>query len=194
MIGIVDYGMGNLRSVLNGFRKIGARAKIISNEQEIEEADGIVLPGVGAFGDGMRNLSPIKDALVDSMRKKPFLGICLGMQLMFEESMESAEEKGFCLFPGRVRRFSGVRTPHMGWNGFKKVMECPLLKGMESGYVYFMHSYYVEQNGLTAAVTDYGASFSSIVCKDNVFLVQFHPEKSGEIGLRMLKNFVEMVE
>lgn len=199
MIAIVDYGMGNLRSVQKAFEKVGAPAIITRDPDFIMSASGLVLPGVGAFGlcmDGLRGFS-----LVGPIRRfiesgKPFLGICLGLQLLFEESMEFGPQEGLGILKGRTVRFSGpgLKVPHMGWNGVNVLKPSPLLEGIENGsYFYFVHSYFVEPVGDVAiCTTDYGGGFVSAVQKDNVYATQFHPEKSQQSGLRMLGNFTRL--
>lgn len=203
MIAIVDYGMGNLRSVQKGFERIGCRPEVTRNADKIASASGVVLPGVGAFNACMENLS--RFGLVDVireavLRKRPFLGICLGLQLLFTESEEFGPQKGLNLFPGRVVGFpagNGLKVPHMGWNRIEKKTESPFLDGISDGaYLYFVHSYYVvpEDLSVTATTTSYGISFASSIATGHLFACQFHPEKSQEIGLRILANFARFVE
>jgi glutamine amidotransferase len=201
MIAIIDYGMGNLRSVQKAFQKVGAEAVVTDECETIESARAVVLPGVGAFGDAMTNLR--SQGLVETIervveRGKPLFGICLGLQLFFEESEEMGLHRGLGLFPGRVRRFDvGLKVPHIGWNQVHIRCQSPLLDGLADGsYTYFVHSYYVEptEDDIILAVTDYGLDFASIVGRDNIFGIQFHPEKSQDVGLRILSNFVAMVE
>lgn len=204
MIAIIDYGMGNLRSVQKGFERIGAQATVTRDPDVIAGADGVVLPGVGAFGACMDNLRSY--GLVDVVRRvvergTPFLGICLGLQLLFEESEEFGPVRGLGLLRGRVVRFRerddpDFRIPHMGWNQIRARQEAPALRGIADGSaVYFVHSYYVEpaDPGLVAATTDYGGEFVSAVARDNLFACQFHPEKSQRIGLAILRNFADTV-
>lgn len=200
MIAIVDYGMGNLRSVQKALEREGFPAKITRDSAEVEVAGGIILPGVGAFRDAMANLTAggldraIKKAIAAG---KPFLGICLGLQLLFEESEEFGATRGLGIFPGRVRRISwGVKTPHMGWNQVHFIRESPLARGIPSGtHFYFVHSYYVEpaEEDLVAGVTDYGRVFPALVGRGKVWGIQFHPEKSSALGLKILQNFGELV-
>ncbi|MBI1992838.1 MAG: imidazole glycerol phosphate synthase subunit HisH [Deltaproteobacteria bacterium] len=203
MIAIVDYGMGNLRSVQKGLERVGCRAEVTRDVAQILRADGVVLPGVGAFSACMENLR--RFGLVEPMRrvvldKKPFLGICLGFQLLFSESEEFGPQKGLDLFPGRVVGFpqeNGLKVPHMGWNRIGKRKESPFLEGIADGaFVYFVHSYYVapEDESVIATTTEYGTRFVSSIATDNLFACQFHPEKSQEIGLRILANFARFVE
>ena len=201
MIAIVDYGMGNLRSVEKGFLKVGVDARIVSDRNAVEDARGVVLPGVGAFKDCIKNLTDadLTDAIIKSIRKgKPFLGICLGLQVLFSESEEFGFCKGLDIFRGKVTRFpeGGLKVPHMGWNNVRIVRRPPIVSGIDdNSYFYFVHSFYVapEDDGIVAGTTEYGASFTSMVWKDNVFASQFHPEKSQEVGLKMLKGFGEFV-
>jgi glutamine amidotransferase len=201
MIAIVDYGMGNLRSVEKGFLKVGVQAKITNNPELIKNADGVVLPGVGAFKDCMRELTNLQlvDAVVEAVKKnKPYLGICLGLQVLFSESNEFGKCRGLDIFRGKVLRFpeGKLKVPHMGWNELKIRKNNPLLDGIEDrSYFYFVHSFYVapEDDSLIATSTDYGTDFTSMVAKDNIYAVQFHPEKSQNIGLKLLKNFGKIV-
>jgi len=200
MITIIDYGMGNLRSVQKAFERVGAQAVVINNPEALQDADALVLPGVGAFGDAMTNLraaglvGPILSAVGEG---KPLLGICLGMQLLFEESEEMGCHQGLSLLPGRVRRFAeGLKVPHIGWNQIHIRRPCPLLTGVRDGsFAYFVHSYYADpaEEEIVVAVTDYGPGFASVVAQGRVFGIQFHPEKSQDVGLRILRNFVSLV-
>lgn len=203
MIAIIDYGMGNLRSVQKGLERVGFDAVVTRDLGQIESARGVVLPGVGAFSACMENLG--KFGLVEVIRetvrkKKPFLGICLGFQLLFSESEEFGQQKGLDLFPGRVIGFhadQNLKVPHMGWNRIEKKKDSPFLEGIASGaYVYFVHSFYVvpEDGSVTATTTDYGNSFVSSIATDRLFACQFHPEKSQELGLRILANFGRFVQ
>ncbi len=195
MIAIINYGTGNLKIIRNGFLKIGVDATITKDPYEIEKADTLILPGVGAFGRAMEHLKAYEDIIHDHINAgKPFLGVCLGLQLLFTESQESKGVKGLDVFKGEVVRLpEGLKIPHMGWNNLKIVNECPLFNGISNDYMYFVHSYYVkpEDEEIIAATTNYGIDVTAAVCKDNVFATQFHPEKSGEIGLNILKNFVK---
>jgi glutamine amidotransferase len=201
MIAIVDYGMGNLRSVEKGFLKVGVDARIVSDRKSVEDAKGVVLPGVGAFRDCIRNLTDadLTDAIIASVRKgKPFLGICLGLQVLFSESEEFGICRGLDLFRGRVVRFpeGGLKVPHMGWNTVKIERRPPAFDGIpDESYFYFVHSFYVapEESGIVAGTTEYGSRFTSMVWKDNILATQFHPEKSQELGLKILKGFGEFV-
>ena len=196
MIGIVDYGMGNLHSVLNAFLSLGKKAKIISRPQELKRMTSCVLPGVGAFGDAMNilNRSGMSQAIKEYIdTDRPFMGICLGFQLLFESSQESPKTKGLGIVKGRVVRFSGkIKIPHIGWNQLKIVNKNPLLKGIKNGsFVYFCHSYYVQpkENKVVIGKTNYSKDYASVIAKGNVFGIQFHPEKSQAIGLKILENF-----
>jgi glutamine amidotransferase len=196
---IVDYGLGNLRSVFRGLEKSGASPRITSDISEISAADGIVLPGVGAFRDGMEQLSAMRKAIIEAASSVPVLGICLGMQMLLEWSEEHGLHAGLSVIPGTVRRFprtAGYKIPHMGWNSLHIAMpDHPLMAGIPEGaYVYFDHSYYAEAAPLhTLTTTRYISSFASSVSQGNVHGVQFHPEKSGAIGLRILENFISLV-
>lgn len=202
MVAIVDYGMGNLRSVEKGFLRVGVDAKIVSDTKSIDDANAVVLPGVGAFKDCMRNLTDanLTGALVRAIQKgKPFLGICLGLQVLFSESEEFGICKGLDVFRGRVVRFSEgeLKVPHMGWNNVRIVRRPPILDGIpDESYFYFVHSFYVapQDKGIVATTTEYGSEFTSMVWKDNIFATQFHPEKSQELGLKILKGFGEFVK
>ena len=199
MIAIVDYGMGNLRSVQKGFERVGYAAEISNLPEVVERADHIVLPGVGAFGDAMSNLrereliEPIQESISEG---KPFLGICLGLQLLFAESEEMGSHKGLGLLPGKVRRFpEGERVPQIGWNQIHIRREVPLLEGVpEDSFFFFVHSYYVDpaDDGDRVAMTDYGIGYASIAGRDRAFGVQFHPEKSQDLGLKILQNFARL--
>jgi glutamine amidotransferase len=206
MITIIDYGMGNLRSVQKGFERLGFNARVTADPGDVERAGKLVLPGVGAFRDCMENLraggfvEPIKRHIEDG---RPFLGICLGLQLLFTESEEFGRHQGLGIIPGRVVRFpaemrqrgEALKVPHMGWNQIAVRREAPIFKGVADGSsVYFVHSYYVvpEDDGVVATVTDYGIPFCSSIWRDNVMATQFHPEKSQQVGLTILKNFGEM--
>ncbi|GCC11566.1 imidazole glycerol phosphate synthase subunit HisH 1 [archaeon] len=195
-IAIVDYGMGNLRSVYRAFEYAGARPVITSSVEEIEASDALILPGVGAFEDAMANLLPLREVIVDSAGKKPILGICLGLQLFFSESEESRlGESGLDIIKGKVVRLpKNVKIPHMGWNSIEIKKESRILEGIKDGeYFYFVHSYYaVPQEDVVVATTDYSVDVSAILEKGLVFATQFHPEKSGRAGLRIIKNFVEI--
>jgi glutamine amidotransferase len=201
MIAIIDYGMGNLRSVEKGFQKVGIDAVVITNPQAIDNAQAVVLPGVGAFRDCMRNLEQMSmtEPIVKSIQKgKPFLGICLGLQVLFTESEEFGICKGIGVLKGRVVKFqTGLKVPHMGWNNVKIVQRPPIFDGIhDESFFYFVHSFYVvpQDINVIATTTDYGVTFTSMVWKENIFATQFHPEKSQEIGLMVLKNFGDFVK
>ena len=195
---IVDYGMANLRSVQKAFEKVGHAAEISSDPNQVAEADKLVLPGVGAFRDAIARLreAGFVQPLVEHVRSgKPFLGICLGLQLLFTTSYEDGEHAGLDVFPGKVIRFPdlpGLKVPHMGWNQLQQQRACPLLAGVPDGaFTYFVHSYYAAPKDADAVVatTDYGVEFASVLWRDNLYATQFHPEKSQHWGLRILQNF-----
>lgn len=206
MIAIIDYGMGNLRSVQKGFEKVGAQAVVTADPRTLLEAEKVVLPGVGAFRDCMTNLEQagfVEPLLRMIAEGRPFLGICLGLQLLFTESEEFGSHKGLNVIPGRVLRFpEGMRdageelkVPHMGWNQINFKKQSRVFEGIDDGSnVYFVHSYYVkpDDDAIIAAETEYGIEFCSAIWKDNIVATQFHPEKSQDVGLRILKNFSEM--
>ncbi len=201
MIAVIDYGMGNLRSVEKGFLKVGVDAKVVSDPQSVNDADAVVLPGVGAFRDCMRNLDQMKliEPILKSIRKgKPYLGICLGLQMLFTESEEFGIYKGLDVLKGKVVRFQiDLKVPHMGWNTVRVLRRPPIFDEIDdNSYFYFVHSYYVlpYDDGITAGITDYGINFTSMVWKDNIVATQFHPEKSQETGLKILKNFGDFVK
>jgi len=201
-IAIVDYGMGNLRSVAKAFERLGAAAEVTRDPERIASAPGVVLPGVGAFGACMANLTSL--GLVQPVKQaigawRPFLGICLGMQLLFDESEEFGPVAGLGILRGRVVRFPpshDLKVPHMGWNAVRIARRAPALAGIDDGeYVYFVHSYYPvpADPAVVATTTGYGIEFASSVVRDNVFACQFHPEKSQRVGLRILENFIGVV-
>ncbi len=207
MIVIVDYGLGNLRSVQKGFARVGYEAEISDDPRALEKADGVVLPGVGAFGDCYDGLAdrglvdPVKEAALSG---RPFLGICVGLQLMFDGSEESPDSPGLGLIPGRVVRFpeareTGLKVPHMGWNKLIPTpgRDNPLLAGMsDTPYAYFVHSYYgqPEDDSYVLARCEYGKPFAAMVGRGNMFAVQFHPEKSQTDGLSILRAFGQLAE
>lgn len=201
MITIVDYGMGNLRSVQKALEKVGAQAVVTDDPALVRRADKVVLPGVGAFADAMHELSqrglvsPVLEA-IDS--GKPLLGICLGLQLLFQTSYEDGVHRGLGVFDGEVVRFQVPKqysVPHMGWNQIRIRRRAPILEGVDDGaYFYFVHSYYVVagRDDVVAATTDYPEPFCSMIWRDRLFATQFHPEKSQTIGLRVLENFANL--
>ena len=211
MIALIDYGISNLRSVQKAFAHLGVDVTLIDTPEQLAQADRLILPGVGAFRAGMAGLrargliEPIKQAVADG---KPLIGICLGMQLLFESSDELGDTVGLSLLPGHVTKIKlqddfhtsrttqyALKIPHMGWNQLDLVREHLLVRGVESGsYAYFVHSYavYPEQSDIVIATTEYGGPFASIVGRGNICGLQFHPEKSQAVGLRLLKNFLEM--
>ena len=197
-VAIVDYGMGNLRSVEKAFQHIGVCAAVTADPDRVADAQAVVVPGVGAFGKAMDNLAaagliePVKQAIQGG---KPFLGICLGLQILFTESEEFGPVAGLGMLPGRVVRFPAdpaLKVPHMGWNAVERRSPAPPLAGLMPGSMcYFVHSYYVapDQSEVIAATTDHGVTFASAVWRDNIFACQFHPEKSGATGLAVLEHF-----
>ncbi|MGE5381026.1 MAG: imidazole glycerol phosphate synthase subunit HisH [Methylocystaceae bacterium] len=200
MIAIIDYGMGNLRSVQKALSLLGYEAVITDQAEQVQAARGVILPGVGAFADAMQNLQTRgMDQVIREVIKadKPMLGICLGMQLLFSWSEENNGVAGLDIIKGKVRRLPpGMKIPHMGWNDWRVEREDAFLKGIEPGsHVYFVHSYYVDPNdeGIVLTRTEYTNWFPSIVGQGNLLATQFHPEKSGRVGMRLLKNFGELV-
>ncbi len=197
MITLIDYGMGNLKSLANAFESIGARVQFASTPKDIESATKLVFPGVGNFGKAVEQLK--KKGLDKAIKKSiqnntPFLGICLGLQLLFEKSREAPNSRGLGIFKGEVLKFKGVKVPHIGWNQIRIIKQNSLFKKVKSkSFAYFMHSFYAlpSEKKVVLAKTDYKIDFCSAVAKNNVFGVQFHPEKSGGIGLEILKNFIE---
>ena len=200
MIVIVDYGMGNLHSVSKALERMGYESAITSDRETILQADAIILPGVGAFGKAMYELTQrdlaavIKEA---ARRNKPVLGICLGMQLLFTSSDEHGYHQGLNLLPGHVVRFEGdYRIPHMGWNWLSFKHPHPLFQGLEEGHVYFAHSYHVQADNPedVIATTDYHQTVAAVVTRGNIYGMQFHPEKSGKLGLKLLERFAKLSE
>lgn len=197
MIAIIDYGAGNLHSVKNALDYIGAKSVISGDAQTILNADAVILPGVGAFGDCMASLKKMN--LIDTVKKaaasgKPFMGICLGLQLMFEESEEAPGVEGLGIFKGKIVKIPdrGLKIPHMGWNSISLAKESKILE--DNAFVYFVHSYYLntEDEELVSAYTEYGEKLAIAVERDNIFATQFHPEKSGDAGMEILKKFASM--
>jgi glutamine amidotransferase len=197
VISILDYGAGNLRSVQNTLGEIGAEYELVHDAAALSRAAKIILPGVGHFGQMMRALDQmqVRDALLERIRAGvPFLGICLGLQALFESSEEAPEQQGLGLFPGRILRFpAAARVPHMGWNEIEPRNGARLLANLAPHpYLYFAHSYYAPVVDATAAVCDYTVSYTAVLETKNIFGVQFHPEKSGPLGLKIVKNFIEL--
>lgn len=197
MIAIADYGIGNLRSVQKAFNKLGYDAIITGDKAVIESASHVVLPGVGAFADAINLLKTTgldKIIIAEAKKGKPILGICLGMQLLFESSSESGVHEGLGLIKGKITRFNiDLKVPQVGWNSVKVAKSSKILNNVDGEYFYFVHSFCAaEINEDTCGITDYSVEFTSAVEKNNIFGVQFHPEKSGESGLKILKNFAEI--
>ncbi|GBE05440.1 imidazole glycerol phosphate synthase subunit HisH 1 [bacterium BMS3Abin10] len=222
MIAIIDYGMGNLRSVEKGFLKVGVKATVTNRPEVVDKADGVVLPGVGAFRECMKELTDLNltDAVVNAIKEnRPYLGICLGLQVLFSEAEEFGKCRGLDIFKGKVVKFdfsksqsipskvegaidnrqsaiNNLKVPHMGWNELKTQRNNPLLDGIpDDAFFYFVHSFYVvsDDSAIVATTTDYGVEFVSSIRKDNVYAVQFHPEKSQTWGLKLLENFGKIV-
>ncbi|MBR2916930.1 MAG: imidazole glycerol phosphate synthase subunit HisH [Clostridia bacterium] len=201
MIAIIDYGVGNLFSLKSSFDKIGQKTMVTGDPNEIKKADKIILPGVGAFEDAARKLreSGLFDLIIEEARSgKPLLGICLGMQLLFDKSFEYGEHEGLGLIPGEIRSIGEVipkdyKIPHIGWNALNIKKDCPLFKYIKDGdFVYFVHSFYgANCTDSTVATSEYGAPLTAAVSKGNIYGCQFHPEKSGEVGLNILRAFCE---
>lgn len=203
MIAIIDYGAGNIQSVNKAFRHIGCDCFVTRDREEILRAEGAVLPGVGSFGDTVDSLNQfgIKETAVEFIKSgKPFFGICLGLQLLFPESEESVGAKGLGVFEGTITKIpsgEGLKIPHMGWNSLDIKKHDRLFKGIAGNpYVYFVHSYFLNaaDKNIVAAQTEYGVTIDAAIEQDNVFATQFHPEKSGDVGLQILRNFAEIVE
>lgn len=196
MITIIDYKSGNLKSISNGFKKIGVDYRITDDKEVIAESDYLVLPGVGAFGSAMENLKPFGDVIHEHVGDdKPFLGICLGQQVLMSSSEESPGIRGLDLFKGNVEILpEGVKIPHMGWNQLDVCNDSPILEGIDKEYFYFVHSYHVipDDESIIAGTCDYGGSVVASLSQNNLFSTQFHPEKSGIAGLKILKNFTNL--
>jgi len=201
MIKIVDYGMGNLRSVQKAFEKLGVPATICDRADQLADAEKMVLPGVGAFRDAiseLRQKGMVEPVLAHIAAGRPLLGICLGLQLLMDVSYEDGQWEGLGVIPGKAVRFedrAGLKVPHMGWNSLEVAGRQPLLEGLPAeAHFYFVHSYYVvpEDETVIAARTDYGEQFVSVIARGNLFATQFHPEKSQRVGLKLLQNFAEL--
>jgi glutamine amidotransferase len=196
MITIIDYKSGNLRSIHNGFTKIGYNAEITSNPEKIADSEFLVLPGVGAFGSVMKNIEPFKDLIYEHINDdKPFLGICLGLQVLLSSSEEAVGIKGLNIFKGSVNKIPyGRKIPHMGWNKLNVLKNCPILEGVDGKYFYFVHSYHAnpEDEEIVSGITDYGVNLVASLSNNNCFATQSHPEKSGVAGLKILKNFLNL--
>jgi len=201
MITIIDYGSGNLRSISNGFSKINQKSNITKDPETIANAKYLVLPGVGAFGQAMKNIAPYKKLIIEHINEdKPFLGVCLGLQLLLSSSEEFPNIKGLDIFKGEVKKLTkeiGLKIPHMGWNRLDRTMHeskksCSIIDGIDKDYFYYVHSYYADPKDkkVIAGTTEYGFDVTAVLHENNVFATQFHPEKSGVSGLKMLKNFV----
>jgi len=198
-VAVVNYGVGNLRSIKRGLEKSGANVEITHSPKDLRSSDAIVLPGVGAFAPAVRNLAPIADVVAEEMKNgKPILGVCLGLQLLFTRSSEGGSIRGLDFVSGEVIKLpETVKIPQMGWNTIDFAKSHPLLEGVKDhSYVYFVHSYYPQPSDpeVIVATTEYGVRFPSLVAKKNLFATQFHPEKSSKTGLTILKNFVRIVK
>ncbi len=199
MIAVIDYGAGNIRNVVNAINRLGYQIKLTSEPGVILSADTVILPGVGAAGDTVSSLKKLN--LIEPVRtiiteNKPFMGICIGLQILFSETEEDKGQKCLDIFPGTVKKLpAGQKIPHMGWNQVKQNIDHPVFDGVpNNSHFYFVHSYYVdpEDKSLIAGMTDYGVEFCSMIAKDNMIGTQFHPEKSGDAGLRILDNFLRI--
>lgn len=198
MITIIDYKSGNLKSISNGFKKIGEDYLITDDVELIADAKHLVLPGVGAFGSAMENLEPFREVINEHVNDdKPFLGVCLGQQVLMGASEESPNVCGLNLFKGHCEYLpEGVKIPHMGWNKLNVINDSPILEGVDGEYFYFVHSYHVipDDESIIAGVCEYGINIAASLSQNNLFSTQFHPEKSGKAGLKILKNFVNIKE
>lgn len=198
MITIIDYKSGNLKSISNGFKKIGEDYLITDDVDLIADAKHLVLPGVGAFGSAMENLEPFREVINEHVNDdKPFLGVCLGQQVLMGASEESPDVCGLNLFKGHCQYLpEGVKIPHMGWNKLNVINDSPILEGVDGEYFYFVHSYHVipDDESIIAGVCEYGINIAASLSQNNLFSTQFHPEKSGKAGLKILKNFVNIKE
>jgi glutamine amidotransferase len=198
-VAVVNYGVGNLRSIKRGLEKSGANVEITHSPTDLRSFDALVLPGVGAFAPAVKNIAPMADVVAEAMKNgKPILGVCLGLQLLFTRSSEGGSIRGLDFISGNIVKLpENVKTPQMGWNTLNIVQFHPLLEGVKDGsYVYFVHSYYPQPSDpdVIVATTEYGIRFPSLVAKKNLFATQFHPEKSSKTGLIMLKNFVRIMK
>jgi glutamine amidotransferase len=199
-IAIIDYKMGNIKSVENSFKKAGARIEVTSDPEKIKNASAVILPGVGAYRDAFKNLEEMDliKPIYESIKNKPFLGICMGMQLLFEYSLEGGKNKGLGVFKGFVGRIPpGVKIPHIGWNQIEIKKKSKLLKNIKQGEnFYFVHSYHVipEDKSIISSITDHGTSIVASIEQDNVFGFQFHPEKSSTYGQQLIRNFIDLSE
>ncbi len=196
---VVNYGVGNLRSIRKGLEKSGATVQITHNPKDLRSSDAIVLPGVGAFAPAVKNMAPITDVVAEAMKNgTPILGVCLGLQLLFTRSSEGGSVRGLDFISGEVVKLpESLKIPQMGWNTINFANSHPLLEGIKDhSYVYFVHSYYPQPTDpkVIVATTEYGVRFASMVAKKNIFATQFHPEKSSKTGLTILKNFVRITK
>lgn len=199
MIAIIDYGAGNLYSVSKAIARLGYEAKIVTDPKELFKAEAVILPGVGSAGDAMKKLKDLKmDIALKQLykEKRPLMGVCLGLQLLFRHSEEDGGYDCLGILPGEVKKFPlGEKIPHMGWNQVKQTVKHPIFEGIPDGAnFYFVHSYYAEvrEKSMVGGNTDYGINFASLLIKDNLIATQFHPEKSGELGLKLYENFLKM--
>ena len=199
-IAIIDYKMGNIKSVENSFKKAGARIEVTSDPEKIKNASAVILPGVGAYRDAFKNLEEMDliKPIYESIKNKPFLGICMGMQLLFEYSLEGGKNKGLGVFKGFIGRIPpGVKIPHIGWNQIEIKKKSKLLKDIKQGEnFYFVHSYHVipEDKSIISSITDHGTSIVASIEQDNIFGFQFHPEKSSTCGQQLIRNFIDLAE
>ena len=196
-IAVIDYGLGNLMSVKKAFEHFKVEVTITRDERSIKDSDAIVLPGVGAFSDAVKNIMPLREVVLKVSEEKPILGICLGLQLLFTLSEEDGLHKGLNIIKGFVKRLpEGIKVPHMGWNSITIEKQNEIVEDIKSGdYFYFVHSYYAEpKEDVTIASCEYGVRFPAIVAKKNIYATQFHPEKSGKKGLKIIENFIKIVK
>ncbi|MDR2829821.1 MAG: imidazole glycerol phosphate synthase subunit HisH [Methanobrevibacter sp.] len=195
MVTIIDYGSGNLKSISNGFLKIGAKPKITNNAEEIVDSKYIVLPGVGAFASAMKNVKIFKNLILEHINdNKPFLGVCLGLQLLFNCSDENPGIEGLGIFKGNVKKLPGdMKIPHIGWNRIESTKSSKILDDLDGKYFYFVHSFHgVPKENIVSSTAEYGVKVTASLEENNVFATQFHPEKSGNSGLKILKNFISI--